>query len=234
MILVSCQNKKLISFDMLSFSNEKDIDAPLVIINVPKATNDNKVSKVINNTIEERIIALLIFPEDVKVNNINEAIKSFKTEFYDVKEKFEDHSARWEAKVNGEILFENNTILTIVLKSYVYTGGAHGYESTSFLNFDKEKGKYITNEELFIDNDAFLELANIKFRKQEKIPLDVPINDTGFMFEEEKFTLPKNIGFTKKGVKLLYNAYEVASYADGQIEVVIPYAEVKEILKYKM
>jgi hypothetical protein len=54
------------------------------------------------------------------------------------------------------------------------------------------------------------------------------------MFEKDSFYLPENIGFTKEGVKLLYNQYEVASYADGTIELTLPYNEVKKYLSTKI
>jgi hypothetical protein len=65
---------------------------------------------------------------------------------------------------------------------------------------------------------------------QEKIPEGEPINSTGYMFERDTFYLPQNIGFTQDGVKLLYNEYEVASYADGPVELLLPYKEVKKYL----
>jgi hypothetical protein len=51
------------------------------------------------------------------------------------------------------------------------------------------------------------------------------------MFEENLFSLPENIGLTAEGIKLHYNQYEVASYADGPIELTLPFPEVKQFLK---
>lgn len=234
MLLVGCQNKNEISFGTLNLSNENEIDAPLVVVNVPNALKDTKLAVAINTSIKEEILALLIFEENSPIHTINEAANSFKKEFFAVKEKFPGHAARWEVKVNGAVLFENDKLVTIALESYVFTGGAHGYLSTTFLNFDKVKGRQLKKEELFSDMKAFERLAELRFRTQEEIPEDVPINDTGFMFEEEEYRLPLNIGYTKNGIKLLYNAYEVASYADGQIEFSIPYTEANSLLKIKV
>lgn len=231
--MVGCQNKNQIAFGTLNLSNKSKPDTPLVVINVPNALEDTKISAAINTTLKEEILALLIFEDDSQIHTISDAMSSFKKEFFDVKEKFPGHAARWEVNVNGTVLFESDKLVTIGLESYVFTGGAHGYESTTFLNFDKVKGRQLKNEELFSDKEAFLRLAEHKFRTQEKIPLDVSINDTGFMFEEEVFSLPQNIGFTPNGIQLLYNAYEVASYADGQLIVVIPYAEVNSLLNIR-
>ncbi|TFG74190.1 MAG: DUF3298 domain-containing protein, partial [Flavobacteriales bacterium] len=66
------------------------------------------------------------------------------------------------------------------------------------------------------------------------IPLDKPINQTGLMFEQDTFYLPENIGFTKDGLQLLYNPYEVASYADGTIVLTLSYQEVGPFLSDKV
>jgi len=73
------------------------------------------------------------------------------------------------------------------------------------LNFDKKKGLELENAELFKNSDNFQAFAEKMFRQKEAIPKDKSINYTGFMFEQDTFYLPENIGFTKEGLKLLYN-----------------------------
>ncbi|WP_077404921.1 DUF3298 and DUF4163 domain-containing protein [Cellulophaga omnivescoria] len=232
-VLIGCNNKKEVSFGTLNFTTEKETNKPLVVINVPKAVKQTKVSETINNKIKEKIISLLIFDDDITVDNIDDAISSLNDEFLSVKEKLPGDATRWEVTINGEVVYETDKIITIDLETYEFTGGAHGYESSILLNFDAVKGTLLSNEELIASKEEFYNLAELKFRTQEKIPANVPINDTGFMFEEEVFTLPSNIGYTKKGLKLLYNTYEVGSYADGQIEVLLPYKEVNNMLVVK-
>lgn len=232
-VLIGCNNKKEISFETLKISTEKEVNKPLVVINVPKAIKKSKVSETINKTIKDKIISLLIFDDEVVVDNIDDAISSLNDEFLSVKEKLPEDATRWEATINGKVIYETDKIITIDLETYEFTGGAHGYESSILLNFDVVKGELIQNEELFSSKEEFYNIAESTFRLQEKIPANVPINDTGFMFEEEVFTLPNNIGYTKKGLKLLYNTYEVGSYADGQIEVLLPYAEINKMLVVK-
>ncbi|MDO6491107.1 MAG: DUF3298 and DUF4163 domain-containing protein [Cellulophaga sp.] len=232
-VLIGCNNKKEISFETLTISTEKEINKPLVVVNVPKAIKETKVAAAINKVIKDKIISLLIFDDEVVVDNIDDAISSLNEEFLSVKEKLPGDATRWEVTIDGEVAYETDKIITIDLETYEFTGGAHGYESSILLNFDAVKGELIPNEELFASKEAFYNLAEATFRAQEKIPADVPINDTGFMFEEEVFTLPDNIGYTKTGLRLLYNTYEVGSYADGQIEVLLPYAEVNKMLAIK-
>src|SRR5690606_11666613 len=65
------------------------------------------------------------------------------------------------------------------------------------------------------------------------IPATESINSTGFMFENDVFYLPRNIGFTDDGLLLVYERYEVASYADGPIRLTFPYPEIGRFLKLK-
>ena len=50
-------------------------------------------------------------------------------------------------------------------------------------------------------------------------------------FFGEGFQLPANLGFDKNGIILLYNNYEIASYAQGITKFTIPYEEAKAFLK---
>jgi hypothetical protein len=188
------------------------------------------LGRTVNTGIQEEIIELLTFADSLEVTNLNEAVNSFNLGYSELKEVYPDETVPWEARINAEVSFENRRVLSIRMDSYLFTGGAHGYSATNFLNFDIEKGEKINTRELFRDLLAFRAFAEGKFRKQEKIPAEAPINSTGFMFELDTFYLPENIGLTPKGILLLYNQYEVASYADGQIQLLIPFKEAKKFV----
>ncbi len=102
--------------------------------------------------------------------------------------------------------------------------------STSYFNFDKKTGKQLSNDDLIKDKKAFLALAEKKFRELQQVPEGESINSTGYMFENDTFALPINIGFENNEMVLLYNPYEVASYADGIIEIRFAVSEVQDLL----
>ena len=54
------------------------------------------------------------------------------------------------------------------------------------------------------------------------------------MFEGDSFHLSENLGYTQEGLQLIYNQYEVASYADGPIVLTLPYNEINLYLKRKV
>lgn len=233
LILFGCQSDQKLTFEPYVIDNETCDDCTSISIDIPKAIGSAKISKTINSSIEEQLVFLLSFDDEMETSSLDAAMKSFKNGYLELKQLYADESTAWEAKIDGQISYEDANLVTIELDAYIFTGGAHGYTSKQMLNFDKDKGIELTNWELFKDLDGFRNYAEKMFRKKEEIPIDKPINHTGFMFEEDTFYLPENMGFTKDGLKLLYNPYEVASYADGAIELMLPLQEVKKYLAKK-
>ena len=229
-VIVSCQDSSDITFETLTLANTRCKECPEVSIEVPNALGNNKLAKSINLTLQEEVISKLTFDDEITAETIPEAIDSFTNGYFELKKIYPDEIIGWKAKINGMVTYEDNELLTIELQSYLFTGGAHGYGSTNFLNFNKKRGKEMEDWELFEDKEGFEQYAETQFRLQQNIPVNNPINSTGFMFEKNHFYLPENIGFTEKGLKLLYNQYEVASFADGPIELTLPYKDIQKFL----
>jgi len=150
-------------------------------------------NETINTALSEEVIGLLHFDDESEISDIDSAIKSFESGFLELQERYEDETTPWEVNIESEVSFEDSSLITISLDAYVFTGGAHGYTLKRLLNFDKTKGSELENWQLFKDSLAFRNLAELKFRKKEKIPKDKPINYTGFMFERDSFYLPETV-----------------------------------------
>ncbi|MFD2099965.1 DUF3298 and DUF4163 domain-containing protein [Flagellimonas iocasae] len=228
-----CETEHKLTFEPLKLQGESCANCPEIEITLPNALDDSGVATAINRSLREEVIALLSFSENEDIENVDQAMGSFTESYKELKTKFPDEIG-WEAKINGEVIYEDAHLITIVVNSYTFTGGAHGYGSTSYLNFDKVEGTELENWELFDDLEGFETYAESKFKTQEDIPQEANINATGFMFEGDAFHLPNNVGYTQDGVQLIYNQYEVASYADGPIILTLPFSEINSYLKYKV
>lgn len=229
-----CENETKLTFEPYTIENEACDACPSVSIHIPKSIGKTKLAKTIDTALKEEVIFLLSFDEgEVEITSIKNALKSFQNAYQELQKLYDDEPTNWEANIVGTISYEDEHFITLLLDSYIFTGGAHGYGSKTFLNFDKKKGIELENIDLFKDVEDFQVFAEEMFRQKEKIPIDKSINHTGFMFEQDSFYLPENLGFTQAGLKLLYNPYEVASYADGAIELVLPHAEIKKYLAKK-
>lgn len=228
--VISCTNNQKLTFKNIEiFSNGCDTCAAIEI-NIPEAQTTSAIATRINTNITETVIETINFSEEETPLTIEDAIESFTSEYKKLATEFPE-SSKWEVTIDGTIISENKNMICVQLESYLFTGGAHGYRSTSYLNFNLRSGGKLTISDLFKDVDVFKLMAEKIFRKQENIPPEANINSTGFMFENDEFNLPETIGFSEKELILLYNQYEIASYADGQKIIKIPLFQVSNMLK---
>ncbi|RYU95530.1 DUF3298 and DUF4163 domain-containing protein [Emticicia agri] len=136
----------------------------------------------------------------------------------------------------GDTLWISPVVISLYYNESTYTGGAHGNYTTSYYNFDATTGKLLALQEIVSDTVALNKLAEVKFKAEEtkmakENGMEFKMED--YFFPENKFILSQNIGITKDGLRLLYNPYEVASYARGMIVLDIPWIELKGILVEK-
>lgn len=206
---------------------------PKLEIDYLKAQGKGKVSEIINKINKLYLVEIFNTVEDsVPKETVKEAAKSFVTDFLNFKNDFPDSAAGYEADISQEVLDTNTKTIVLKTKSYMYTGGAHGYGATNFQNFDVETGKLLSHQDLFSDLSAFRKYTEKKFREKYKIDSKENINAEGFFFENDTFALPDNIAVTSDEIILIYNPYEAASYAQGALKFVFPRKKVAQWLNY--
>lgn len=206
---------------------------PEITINYLNVLGAEAVSEKINTQIANFIISSLTLGEDQtpKVKTIKEAAINFIEGFNADKASFPDMAADYSAEISVSELYASPTHLCFEMWQYLYTGGAHGYSTTSFMNINPKTGNELTDEDLFKNKKEFTAFAEKKFREQQKIGNDQSLNDPGFWFEDDVFFLPETVGFTQDSLIFVYNQYDIASYADGQIELKMALKEAKPYLK---
>ncbi|MBW2960274.1 DUF3298 and DUF4163 domain-containing protein [Mesonia aestuariivivens] len=191
-----------------------------------------KYSEKINQENEAYLIEIFnSTPSPSSVDNLEEAVQKFINDYFKFKNEFPETPAAYEAEISQEELIKTDSLLTYKTKFYLFTGGAHGYGATRFLNFNLNNGNKLTNAELFSDPEGFTAYAEKRFREKYEITSE-NINANGFFFEEDTYKLPENIAITEDEVILIYNPYEAASYAQGQLELVFKKENVKKYLNY--
>jgi len=240
-ILISCNEDKPLTFSSEEFNQSKleeckGLDCPEISVNYLIASGNQEVQKRINQAIEQEVIdGLNPVRTDsvVNYNSINEAAEAFINSYKEDKAAFPDMASGYESKIDIAKSRESNELVSLKSEIYGYMGGAHGFTILSYLNFDAQTGEKLANEELFINNNAFKNFAEKKFREKFDIPNDDAINSTGFWFKDEIFVLPEAIGYEGENLVLIYNQYEIASYAEGQIILNIPIEQAEEYLAFR-
>ena len=199
-------------------------------INYPQAVGKEPIAKNINEVIEHTIATDMNItdPEEKKMS-IKEAAAQFDQEFKKFKTDFQDSAQQWEVKVDGDVVFESANVISVVIDSYIDTGGAHGNSVVTYLNFNPQTGALLEENDLLKKPSEFKTIAEKAFKEQTK-PKDTDETMEDFFFGEE-FQLPANMGFSQEGFVLLYNNYEIASYAQGTTKIILPYEKIKDQLK---
>lgn len=129
----------------------------------------------------------------------------------------------------GFSLKDQATYVRLTASGWSYSGGAHGNGFTTYYLVSKKTGKVLDIPDFFTDRDKLNEVAQKYYRLQNDIPDDMTLEEYGLWFEGNDFDVNKNFYFTENSVCFYFNTYEIAPYAGGPSEVVIPLSELKEI-----
>lgn len=235
-LLVGCNNE--LTFEDQSFYKKTTLpckeNCPHISVQIPIAKNVPIVADSINKKVFATMKEIIYVGEKPFAATDYDALTTaFINSYNEMQRKYPKDNIGWEGEIKGRIGYQSDSILDIEIKHYTYTGGAHGYTGKRSLIFNPKTGKSIANEDLFKDTKAFQAFAEKKFRAAYKLKPSDPINASGLMFEEEVFQLPQTYFFTDKGLLLYYNVYEIASYAEGPKELLIPYTEAAPYLVAK-
>ncbi len=238
LVLIGC-NKDVaeLKFNDISIEKVSEINCKseeenctFISLKVPLAEGDDERSKLINSQITQHIIQLVDYQDQENLESLENLAQQFIQDYETTSTEFPEFYIPWEAYVESEITHDTEELISIQFELSLFTGGAHGYTSTTYLNFDPETGNLLSSKDLF--SDKFKDFAEKRFRTKNEIPTTEDINSTGFYFENDTFQLPQNIGFKKNKVILRYNAYEIASYADGNIQMEFTLEELKPFANF--
>lgn len=203
-------------------------ECTFISLNFPQAKSDSEASEKINKRINDFLIAVVDYEDSAKSEDPEDLVQKFIQNYKETAADFPDYNLPWEATIEGQVIHQENEIICIRFNTYMFTGGAHGYQSVNYMIFD-ESGKELEEKELF-SND-FIAMVEKDFRKRQDIPEGENINSTGMFFKDDQFHLPANIGITDKKLILQYNAYEIAPYASGSFTMEYPREKIDSFLK---
>ncbi|HMG09958.1 MAG TPA: RsiV family protein, partial [Mucilaginibacter sp.] len=98
--------------------------------------------------------------------------------------------------------------------------------------WDTKANKDIALNDLFETGyqDKLKGIAEAIFRKDEKLS-DTASLANDYFFKDNKFALNDNFSITPTGFKFIYNQYEIKPYAAGITTLVIPYSQIKSLLR---
>ncbi len=137
----------------------------------------------------------------------------------------------WELKTETDTTYASASVLTARMETYAYTGGAHPNSNASFYMFDRQTGRPLSLTDVVSDTTALLNVVEQAFRRQQELLPRANLEERGYFLRDGRFFLPDNVGMSREGMVFYYNPYEIAAYALGPIEVIVPYTELGGILR---
>ncbi|CAM5791391.1 RsiV family protein [Castellaniella caeni] len=157
---------------------------------------------------------------------------------YDTLPEYESYfwktaGARDETDLIAKTRYRNQRLTVVELTVGQYqTGMAHGMSGTQFLNWDNRAEKALTIDNLLAPGarpafDAALREAHTQWLQSNPAVRDDP-NDFSRMWP---FVSSDNVALTDQGIVVKYQPYEIAPYAWGQPELLIPYPRLRGVLR---
>ncbi|WP_298016321.1 RsiV family protein [uncultured Castellaniella sp.] len=157
---------------------------------------------------------------------------------YDTIRSYQDYfwktaGPRDETDLTARTRYRNNRLTVVELDVGQYrTGMAHGMSGSQFLNWDNQTEKALTIDNLLAPGarpafDKALREAHDSWLQEHRDEVQSTANFSRMW----PFVSSDNVGLTDQGVVVKYQPYEIAPYAWGQPELLIPYPRLQGILR---
>ena len=212
-------------FDMQCLLPSKNVDAGVVTFLKDKIFMNFKGD------------SLEISYANVSVENLRNAIRdTFFASYLDMLAEEKPDSTvevpvmlNYAESISQSIIFNEKGLLSVGFGTYSYTGGAHGNHATSLSTYDLGQKKALTLNDVFLPKfeKTINNALNNAARRQFGLKANEPLSNK--LFGNSIESTP-NFCITHKGILFLYNPYEIAAYAYGEIELFIPFSEVKSVV----
>ena len=176
-----------------------------------------------------------LLPEDVgsPINNAEELAAAFLAEHRAFVAAFPNATAGWYVEITASAITSTPTMATIDITEVAYTGGAHPNTRRRLVSFDIESGRLLGVDDLTSDIDSLTSLTERQLRADRGLGPDDDLAMAGFWFPEKGFSLPDNLGITTDGIIFHWDAYEIAPYSMGPIDVTVPAKQLSAIVDQK-
>lgn len=133
---------------------------------------------------------------------------------------------------SNEVMFNMDNLISYTVNFENYTGGAHGAHSVTNHVIDLTTGKFITEEDIFIDGfeaplaqmliDAIAEKNNLQDPKE--------LENIGYFSIDEIYP-NGNFLIDNEGITYSFNEYEIAAYVVGVTSIHFSFDKIRHLLK---
>ena len=139
---------------------------------------------------------------------------------------------RDEVVVEASVKRGDEDLVVIQIDSYIFTGGAHGLSTTQYINWLPQSDRLLSLETMLLPNKmpAFqnqLKKQHDEWLRQNREAIQ---NPTSYR-KKWPFIQNDNAALLKEGVAITYDPYSIAPYSFGRPTLIVPYKDLKGILR---
>lgn len=134
--------------------------------------------------------------------------------------------------MQDSLTYNRHNAISLITRLEDYTGGAHGMNGISVLNYDLEENKRITLSSLFIpgSEDALTSMIEAELMKQFGVTTPEELQGEGF-FNYENAKAGENFYLSDGGVTFYFYPYEIGAYFLGTTLITLPYTAVRPYMQ---
>lgn len=210
------------------------INSNEILVNIDTQTltkNDKYINSILNIPI---IISLNKENEKFINDKIREDIMEFYDKSYEEAKRYLDSinisDDKFVSNVDFEVKKNSDNILSLKVRYYKYSGGAHGYYNDITYNVDMRNKKLLTLSDLFKENSDYINVINEEIRHQIE---EIIKNNKEYkgIYQFKSIEENNNFYIQDDNIGIYFDLYEIAPYAAGQPEFLINKNIVNHILK---
>ncbi|WP_347903591.1 RsiV family protein [Pseudomonas purpurea] len=192
-------------------------DCPLVNIDTVHFPSEPQLDRII----EQRLLQMTRTSAGAA---LPASLNAYREQF--LREASDRHSMYLQAKVREQ----HDGLVIIELSSFLDTGAANGTPGRGFINYSRPQQKELSLSDMLLPGQegAFWKTAQVAHNSwliNSKMD-----RDPDFV-KNWPFQKTPNVALTSAGVVLKYNVATIAPYSMGLIEMNIPYARLKGLIK---
>lgn len=193
-------------------------------------TGDDSISQRINDQLRAMIFEQLQESEQGKKKpRITPTEADIEALVWDGLQK-EDVEGLYDYERVMSVIFQDRGLLCVSVRGYEYSGGAHGNHHETFAVFSLVSGEKLSLQQVF--KPGYIPVMEAEGRKlllaEAKAAEDASLEEAGLF--ENQLKLNNNWFIHQGGLGFLYVPYEIASYARGDVEFVIPWQKLQNLI----
>ena len=160
-------------------------------------------------------------------------VKGYKDDCLKAYKEDPDGVYEYEFKVTSKISYGRDSVINYRATQEAFCGGAHGNTSTFVMNFDKNTGHIVTKDDIFKpgSDEKLLTIILDKVSKHFNVANLDELAEKEGVFEMDEPFVPTLFTLGTNDITFIYLEGEVGPYSASEIEAVIPFSEIKDLMK---